>query len=358
MSVVGPSAELARDERTRLEELELVIERGLDTFVEVGRALCEVRDSRLYRESFDTFENYCHGRWSLSSSHAYRMIDAARVTALISPMGEIRPSNERQARELVPLLREDEQEVVHAWHELLAEYGDDVTAARVKAIVSRRLARQRRERDLAQGVGLQPPQPLAGECFRVVHGDIAELELEPASVDLVLTDPPYGREHLRLYDELGRLAARVLRPGGSLLVMTGQANLLEQGAALARHLPYRWTLSYALPGPRGRWWSRQILVGWKPVLWYTQGEPDLGWVFDTAESKAPDKAHHHWGQSVDGMAQLVERFSRPGELVLDPFLGGGTTAIAALQLGRRFLGCDVDETAVATSAARIAEAAA
>ncbi len=104
------SRNLALQERTRLDELEAVIERGLTTFVEVGRALSEVRDSRLYRERFDTFESYCDQRWSLSRPRAYQLIDAAHVAELVSTTVDTGPKNEAQARELVPLLREDEQQ--------------------------------------------------------------------------------------------------------------------------------------------------------------------------------------------------------------------------------------------------------
>ena len=62
-----------------------------------------------------------------------------------------------------------------------------------------------------------------------------------------------------------------------------------------------------------------------------------------------------WGQSVAGVTKLVEQFSRPGDTILDPFVGGGPTAVAALELGRRFIGIDVDEQAIRTTATRIAE---
>jgi hypothetical protein len=61
----------------RLSELETTIERGLKTFVEVGNALAEIRDSRLYRESYATFEDYCRERWGMSKRHAVSCIAAA-----------------------------------------------------------------------------------------------------------------------------------------------------------------------------------------------------------------------------------------------------------------------------------------
>jgi DNA modification methylase len=43
------------------------------------------------------------------------------------------------------------------------------------------------------------------------------------------------------------------------------------------------------------------------------------------------------------MADLVDRLSKPGHLICDPFVGGGTTAIVTIRLGRKFIGCDIDK---------------
>ena len=91
-------------ERSRLAELEAIIERGLATFIEVGTALAEVRDSRLYRETHATFADYCRERWNFSRSHGYRLIRAAQFAA-VSPTDDIR--NERQARALLEPAKAD-----------------------------------------------------------------------------------------------------------------------------------------------------------------------------------------------------------------------------------------------------------
>jgi hypothetical protein len=53
---------LTSDEAERLLECETVIEKGFQTFIEVGIVLLEIRDKRLYRQSYETFEDYCRGR--------------------------------------------------------------------------------------------------------------------------------------------------------------------------------------------------------------------------------------------------------------------------------------------------------
>jgi hypothetical protein len=89
---------------TRLTELEDVIQRGMDTFVEVGAALFEIRDDRLYRASHTTFEDYCQERWGMSRRHANRTIEAASVAGILGPIGP-KPATESVAREIARLSR-------------------------------------------------------------------------------------------------------------------------------------------------------------------------------------------------------------------------------------------------------------
>ena len=65
---------------------------------------------------------------------------------------------------------------------------------------------------------------------------------------------------------------------------------------------------------------------------------------------------HDWEQDVEGAARIVELFSDPGGLVVDPFVCTGTTGVAALRLGRRFVGCDIDEKALVGARVRLHEA--
>lgn len=108
------------------------------------------------------------------------------------------------------------------------------------------------------------PAPIAvilPPAATLVDGDFREAlsTLEPASVDLILTDPPYGREAVALYDDLGAFAARVLKPGGSLVAMAGQSYLPEVFALLGQHLRYHWTLAYLTPGGQSaQLWQRNV----------------------------------------------------------------------------------------------------
>jgi hypothetical protein len=73
------SVSLTMEETSRLHQLEHVIEQGLEGFLKTGAALLEIRSSRLYRATHDTFETYCRDRWTLSVSRANHLIAATRV---------------------------------------------------------------------------------------------------------------------------------------------------------------------------------------------------------------------------------------------------------------------------------------
>lgn len=105
-------------EITRLEKLEATIKSGQQVFVEVGAALTEIRDKKLYRDEFNTFEFYCQSRWGWSRQHASNLIQSsAAVSALPKTLAATVP-NEWAARELAKLSPETAKEIVR---ELKAE---------------------------------------------------------------------------------------------------------------------------------------------------------------------------------------------------------------------------------------------
>jgi DNA methylase/ParB/Sulfiredoxin domain len=202
--------------------------------------------------------------------------------------------------------------------------------------------------------------PKATSRYRLVHGSVGKLTKEPAgTVDLIITDPPYPEEFLPLFGELARGAAHVLKPGGLLVCMSGQSWLPRVFVELAgSSLEYLWTLAYLTPGGQAtQVFPRKVNTFWKPVIVYCQGSYEGEWYGDVTRSDVNDndKSHHHWGQSVSGMRDLMQRFVVPGNLVIDPFLGGGTTAIVALELGASFLGFDISQDAIDATRARLAD---
>jgi hypothetical protein len=125
---------ISHAERDSLSTCEAIIERGLRSFYEVGAALTRIRDERLYRATYGTFEEYCLKRWNWGKAYAYRQIAAAEVVANLSPIGDV-PQTESQARPLVGL-RPQEQRVV--WGKAVEESkGKQPTAAKVEEVAKR-----------------------------------------------------------------------------------------------------------------------------------------------------------------------------------------------------------------------------
>lgn len=140
---------LVREQRS-LARCEEKIEKGMATFVEVGKALAEIRDRKLYRDTHKTFAAYVKERWGKSRNWADVTIQSSAAVASIENAhhGGQKP-NERQARELAKAPEEDRAEV---WEEVTEEHGEKITAAKVAAAVERLTAAENAPVE-------EPPEP-------------------------------------------------------------------------------------------------------------------------------------------------------------------------------------------------------
>lgn len=133
---VRSDTELGTTERVRLEQYEKIIEKGRQTFIEVGSALMSIRDSRLYRATHGTFEEYCRERWGWSASRSRQIIAAAEVAERVESVTTVTPGNERQVRPLAALPPEQQAE---AWEEAVRTAPDGkVTERHVRGVVDSR----------------------------------------------------------------------------------------------------------------------------------------------------------------------------------------------------------------------------
>jgi hypothetical protein len=150
-------------QQAMLASLEEKIEQGLQTFVEVGLALMEIRDRKLYRGEYSSFKEYCKERWNFSDSRGRQLILAAKFAIRA---GEDRYNgnapavvlNERQARKLAREQREPE--ITEAEFEVIEEAKQptpDVGAASSKASVA------------------APPEPAKGELVYGIQLTATEL---------------------------------------------------------------------------------------------------------------------------------------------------------------------------------------
>ena len=182
--------------------------------------------------------------------------------------------------------------------------------------------------------------------MQILTGDFRQLSEDIAdnSVDMVLTDPPYAEKFLPLWADLGRVAKRLLRPSHLLVAYTGQMYLPQVVQMLGEHLLWYWSIALLQPGANSRVKARAIFQTHKVLLVY-QKPPFRRWGKwgpDTIKSPSPSKKYHPWGQSVEPARELIERFSKPGDLVLDLMTGGGAVGVACIQTGRRFTGFEID----------------
>ena len=107
-TTIFPETITSKDSK-RLVELEHNIITAQRASIYAGDALTEIRDARLYKAEFKTFEEYCDKRWGYSRAYVYRLIDAAAIAKDLSPVGDI-PS-ERVARRLATVAKQQREGV-------------------------------------------------------------------------------------------------------------------------------------------------------------------------------------------------------------------------------------------------------
>jgi tRNA G10 N-methylase Trm11 len=188
----------------------------------------------------------------------------------------------------------------------------------------------------------------------LLNMDIAKVTeeiIKDNSVDLILTDPPYGTDALPLYKSLAELASKKLKEGGSLVFYFGQYQLPEilkvfsSEEYAASDLKYWWmfAVKHESDDVTNMMYTQRVRVQWKPLLWFVKGDNRLGinYVRDFIQSSTPDKTKHHWAQSQTEAWYIIENLTvSEDSLVVDPFLGSGAFAVPAIKLGRYFIGVE------------------
>jgi len=185
--------------------------------------------------------------------------------------------------------------------------------------------------------------------FAVRRGDFRQVLADVTNVSLVLTDPPYPKEFLPLWEDLGKWAAGALADDGLLVAYSGQMYLPEVLQLLGKHLDFWWCGAVVHKGsgnltPLGHP-VRKVINKWKPLLMFMKrGGVGFQRSFnDLIDGAGKQKSDHNWQQHEAEAAMLVEAFTKPGELVVDPFAGSGGFCRAAHELGRISIGSEILE---------------
>lgn len=223
----------------------------------------------------------------------------------------------------------------------------EMTLKRAERIIRDRQAEQRR-------IAEEQARRDAAEVAYLVdirHGDFRQVLADLTDVDAIITDPPYPAEFLPLLADLASWADKVLKPDGVLAVLIGQTYLPDVYRLLDGARPYRWTAAYMTPGAGYVSHQRKVQSNWKPVIVYGGGSRFAD-VF-TSSGDSVGGSYHEWGQDYRAFVQLVERLTRPGDVVVDPFMGAGTTLLAANAVDRHAIGCDINAEHVNTARSRL-----
>lgn len=237
--------------------------------------------------------------------------------------------------------------------EEFAEDGEEISSPEPNPVAAKRKANE----DARKAILETPADPKIEEGLHV--GDFFELadRIEDDSVDLVFTDPPYDKSSVDLYRKAAKVAARILKPGGSFVAYTGQKYLPEvYGLINNPALRYWWTFAGVHAEGRQMLQRLGVRCGWKPILWYVKGtRGDVSKVLADVVTGAREKSHHEWQQAEAEALHFIEKLCPEGGLVVDFFLGGGTTAVAAQKLGRRWIGFEINQETAAKARSRIEE---
>jgi DNA modification methylase len=193
---------------------------------------------------------------------------------------------------------------------------------------------------------------LTGDC-RVLGLDIPD-----HSVDLVFTDPPYLKEYIHLYGWLSEWASRVLKPEGFLLTYVGNYWKADVMQHLGVHLDYFYDFVVAHAGMGSMIWDRRVIARSKSVLAYQpkgqRNKPRTN-VLGLFNGVGQQKQYHKWGQGEAEARYYIDCFSSSAQLVIDPFLGGGTTAVACKMLGRECVGFEIEPETADVARERLGE---
>jgi len=226
-------------------------------------------------------------------------------------------------------------------------------------IPAKRAGRKGRDDESKRQRAEQPdPEDVTLGNAEILHGDFREKlsDIEGGSVHMVFTDPPYSRDATPLFDALGAEAARILTPSGILATYCGVIQMTEAFRSLCEHLEFYWVCPIVSRGPKSPIYARRLSAAWKPLMIFQKppvAAKEFPWFTDLYMGGGPEKDAHQWQQREDEAEHFIEIFTKPGDLIVDPFLGSGTSGAAAVKLGRRFVGCDIDAGAVSAAVKRV-----
>lgn len=202
------------------------------------------------------------------------------------------------------------------------------------------------------------PTPKFNKNIIFYKGDFRKVgyKIPNNSIDLIFTDPPYNKEFIPVLGDLSEFANRVLKHNGVLIAYTGAMFLPEQTARLSKELKYYWTGAIILPGTHSQVQPRHIEQCVKPFVMFVKDcyeSKAQTWIKDAVESRVRNKDLHDWQQGIEPAEYYIEKLTDRNGVILDPLLGTGTTGVAAVKLGRKFIGIEINPITLKSAKNRI-----
>lgn len=203
-------------------------------------------------------------------------------------------------------------------------------------------------------------QVVTGDCVTVLKN------IESESVNFVLTDPPYlvnyqSRDGRKVYNDDNAAwlkpafaeVARVLKPDSFCVSFYGW-NKAEKFLTAWKSVGlypvghFVWVKRYASR-------SRFVLYSHESAYLLAKGHPARPRIIlpDVLQWKYSGNRFHPTQKPVRALTPIIKAYTKPGDIVLDPFAGSGTTAVAAKYLGRKFIGIELNSDYAAIAARRL-----
>ena len=211
------------------------------------------------------------------------------------------------------------------------------------------------------------------DSIKLIHGDFFDSEdakdfPKHNSIDVIITDPPYVDSWKENWAPFLNIAADILKPGGFLISYVGHIRLPEFFAGLEEtqiespgkisknnKLEFFWICALEHSGAITAVHSRSVQCGFKPII--IAFKPPMAkpykYINDLIQGSGRSKDHHDWEQSVDELIPLLDAYTKPGDVVLDPFAGSCTTAVACKMTARKCICYDLDEENIKIGTKRV-----
>lgn len=195
-----------------------------------------------------------------------------------------------------------------------------------------------------------------GDCLNVMS------DIPDNSVDMVLTDPPYGMNYqsgrrkskakaiigdqdISFLDDLSRELYRVSKENSAHYIFCSYHNIDKFKQSFEKYFKIKNILTWVKNNASMGDLSADFAPKTEFILFLQKGRRNINGKRDSnvLEFKKTNNKLHLTQKPVDMLEFMISKFSDRGDIVLDPFMGSGSTAIACINTSRSFIGIEIDK---------------